>query len=260
MEFHHLNPHRRAIITLAGLTGFAFLVNLVLVVSDKQNLGWISFIFLVSFILLDITIWLLGFIQMQRAKAFLNSDRPLIRWVYSTTEWQQLKENTWQAGNEDWKLQWGCLTFLLALAGSLTGGMLGLEEGIQQVGLNTILGFVLGALLGGLIGALVAGGNHLGAVLAYRNPYPGQVALGLNEIYVNGDYFKGDGNHRFIQDVKIYLWTPAILEFQLVFPPRPRMPREEEWNIPVPDPWIEKVTEILPFIIPQFEKQPKKSI
>jgi len=254
MELHIKNPHQRAIITLTGLVGFWLTGTLALWGLSSARIAssalvWISSIFLAFFTLLWGIIWLLSRLQMQRAKAFFSSNRPLVRWEYSTAEWQQLKENLWQEENQDWKLQWGCLTILLALAGSLTGGMLGIEDGILQIGLNVIFGFGVGALFGGLIGALVAGGNYWGARTAYRNPQPGQVALGPNEIFVNGDYFKGDGVNRSIQGAKIRSGNPTTLEFELLFPPRPRMPREETWSVPVPAKSLESVERVLSRVI-----------
>jgi len=239
------HPYQRALIPLTGLAAFAFLASLALAIFNFRGLFWIGFVFFVVFGLLDLTIWLLGQLQVRRAKAFLDSDRPLIRWTYSAAEWQQVKENIWQEESADWKVQWGCLTILLALAGALTGGMLGIEDGILQLGLGAFLGFGVGALIGVLIGGIVAGSNHWAARLAYRNPKPGQVALGPNEIYVSGDYFRGDDVNRYIGEATIHRGQPTTLEFQLVFPPRPRREPEETWSIPVPTHFLEKVEETL---------------
>jgi predicted lipid-binding transport protein (Tim44 family) len=188
----------------------------------------------------------LGFFQIKRIKAFLESDRPLVRWTYSETEWKQYKEIIWQGEVGDWKVQFGCLTFLLALAGMLAGMMIGLDEGFLESLTTGLVGLLLGGLFGATIGALVAGGNFWGARQAYRQSEPGQVALGANEIYANGDYFKGNGESGYIREAKIHRGNPTTLEVQLVVPPRPRMPGEEQWSIMIPSKWIERVEEILP--------------
>ena len=246
MDSHLQNPHHRAITTLTIFVSFWLLTTLILfgglsirVVSPA--LFWISLVFLIFFALMLIIIWVSGRWQVHQAMEFLKSDRTLIRWTYSPKDWQALKEQTWQEENQDWKVQWGCLTFLLALAGLLTGGMLGIEEGIFQIGLNALLGLVVGALFGSLMGALVAGGNYWGARREYQNPHPGMVALGVNEIFANGNYFKGNEQNKYIQSAKIQPGKLAVLEIVLVFPPRPRREPEETWNILIPESSIDSV-------------------
>jgi hypothetical protein len=248
------NPHQRAILTLVGLVSFSLLTTLAILGFSSAGLAnpallWVSFIFFVVFGLIFIIVWLLGISQMRRARAFLASDRPLVSWTYSAVEWQQLKENLWQEEKGDWKVQWGCLTLLLALAGLLTGIMLGLGNDFLELIVNSLIGLVLGGLFGGAIGALVAGGNYWGARKTYQRSEPGQVAIGPNEIYASDDYFKGDGVISYIQEAKIQRGNPITLELQLVFPPRPRMPIEEQWTIPVPPQWVAQVEEILPILV-----------
>ena len=248
------NPHQRAIVTFAGLVGFSLLATLAIWGLSSAGVAnpaliWIGFVFFVILSLMWIIIWLLGLRKVQRAKAFLESDRPLVRWTYSAAEWQQYKEAVRQDESGDWKTQWGCLTLLLALAGLLTGIMLGLEGDFQEVIVDGVIGLVLGSLAGGVIGALVAGGNYWGSRQAYGRSEPGQVALGPNEIYANDDYFKGNGGSSYIREAKLHRGNPTTLEFQLVVLPRPRMPSEEQWLILVPSQWVKQVEEILPDLI-----------
>ncbi len=248
------NPYQRAIVTLAGLAGFSLLAMLAILGLSSAGLAnpaltWVGFVFFVILSLMWIIIWLLGLRKVRRAKAFLESDRPLVRWTYSAAEWQQYKKAVWQDESGDWKIQWGCLTLLLALAGLLTGIMLGLDGDFHEVIVNGVIGLVLGGLAGGVIGALVAGGNYWGIRQAYLRSEPGQVALGVNEIYANDEYFKGNGESSYIREAKIHRGNPTTLEFQLVVPPRPRMPSEEQWLILVPSQWVERVEEILPVLI-----------
>lgn len=257
------NPHQRALITMGGLAGLsllACLLSLGLSAAEIINpaLIWISLVFLAFFGLIWLVIWLLGWLQIRRAAEFLASERPLVRWTYSTAEWQQFKEVIWQEERADWKVQLGCITILLAIAGLLTGAMLGWEAGVLQTVGNGLLGTLLGGLAGFLIGALVAGGNYWGARQAYRQAQPGQVALGPGEIYANDAYFKADGVRWFVRGVEIQRGSPARLEFQLEFPPRPRMPLEEQWVIPLPDEWVEDVEKILPLLAPGQENRTSK--
>ena len=248
------NPYLRGLIPILGLSAVSLLAAIGLAVFTLP-VAWIAWAFFGMFGLTWLIGWLLGERQRRRAINFLASQRPLVRWVYSSAEWQQIKDQARQETAGDWKIQWGCMTFLLALAGALTGGMLGLEEGILQIGLDALLGFGVGALFGGLIGGVVAGGNYWAAQMVYRDPEPGQVALGPDEIYVNGDYFKGDGINGYLQGAKIQRGNPATLEFQLVFPPRIRRDPEETWTLLLPASQIEAVQEILSKLIPHQEGQ-----
>jgi hypothetical protein len=111
---------------------------------------------------------------------------------------------------------------------------------------------VLGGLAGGVIGALVAGGNLLGARQAYRRDAPGVVALAPDELFASDDYFRGDGVNGYIRSATIRpspvgsILRSHILELHLIVPPRPRMPREEQWDLPIPDHMVEQVEQILP--------------
>lgn len=217
--------------------------------------AWLGFVFSVFFAFLLGVIWLMGLIQMTRARAFLDSDRPLVRWTYSSAEWQQMKETLWQEERGDWKIQWGCLTFLFALVGLLTGVMIGWEDGFLEVLVSGSIGLILGGLAGTTLGILVAGGNYLGARQSYSQTQPGQVALGVNEICASGEYFKSDGEISFIQEGKIQRGNPTTLELLIVFPARPRQPSEEEWRIPVPVKWVDQVDEFLPRLTPNSKPE-----
>ncbi|MBN1667126.1 MAG: hypothetical protein JW862_08550 [Anaerolineales bacterium] len=247
------NPHQRALITIGALMGFSLLTSaLSLGLSAFNQISpawtWVSLIVAGIMVLLWGTIWMLGAIHSRQSAGFLASERPLIRWTYTIGEWQEFKEHIWQQEHADWKVQWGCLTVLLALSGLLAGVMIGLEQGALSILSNGLLGVLAGGLAGFIIGALVAGGNYWGARQAYRDSNPGQVALGVGEIYANGAYFKAASGKRFIRKAQIHPGRPAVLEFELVFPPRPRMPLEEQWLIPVPARSVEQLEAALPEI------------
>lgn len=248
------NPHQRALTTLGGIVALALLACVLILGLSAATIAnpawvWIGVVVLAIFGLMWLSIWLLGWLQVRRSAAFLASERPLLRWTYSAAEWQQFKEAIWQDEKEDWKVQLGCLTILLALAGLLTGVMIGLDEGGLEAVVNGAIGALLGGLVGFVLGALVAGGNYWGARQAYRQPQPGQVALGVGEIYANGAYFRADGVKYFVQAADLQRGNPSTLQFQLIFPPRPRMPLDEQWLLPVPAPVVDDVEEILSQVV-----------
>ena len=255
MEHNLKTPYQRALITLTGISIFSLLATLAIwglssidLVNDA--LAWISAIFFFFFSLILFIVWLLGIREVRRTRKFLESDRPFIRWTYSQAEWDQLRKSLWQEEKGDWKITFGCLTALFALVGVLTGIMVGWEDGFSGIITNGLAGLIFGGLAGIILGFLVAGGNYLGAQQSYRQSKPGQVALGAHEIYANGSYFKGDGQVRYIQKAKLHRGTPTTLELLLIFPPRPRMGTEEEWIVPVPAQWVDRVEELLPQLAP----------
>jgi hypothetical protein len=244
------NPYLSALITIGGLAAFSLLTmaaTLLLTVFDLAGPAplWISLAFFAFFGLAWLVVLLLNARKRQKIRAFLGSGRPLVRWTYSQTEWKQIKASEWGENRGDWKVQWGCLSFLLALAGMLTGIMLGVSEGAGMLIGSALVGLLLGGLAGGVLGGLVAGGNHLGVWLSYQQETPGQVALGRGEVFVIDDYFRADGHSCEIQSARLLPGRPQNLELSLKFPPRPRLPEEETWQIPVPGEYIEHVEGIL---------------
>ncbi len=247
------NPYRRGLLAVAGVTGLALLIALAsigLILSGWEDLFIVPAIIsgglALLFGLVGLGTWLYGFWQVQKIKEFLTSGRPLVQWTYTPEEWQELKEANWQEEQGDWKLQLGCLTFIFALAGLLTGVMIGADEGLTEAFTGALIGGAIGAFLGGLIGAVVAGFNHLAARQAYRQIEPGEVALASDELYVNEDYFKGNGDSSYIKHAELQPGTPALLEITVQVPLRPRGPSEETWVVVVPPRMIERVKAILP--------------
>jgi hypothetical protein len=250
MHPHPRNPHLRAVLTF-GILGGAALVAAVLFYGlgllgigspALVVIGWIFFGFSVLVIL---AAWLTGGLRVQRGRAFMESERPVVRWTYSQLEWREMRAAAWQAESQDWKVTWGCLGGLFALIGLLTGMMVGLEEGIWEVVKYGGLGLLVGVGVGALLGGLVAGGNQLGAWLDYRNTDPGRVALAPGEIYTCGDYFKSDGGAAQILEASLKGGSPALLKLRLHFPPRVRLPDEEEWEIQIPRRCLAEVEALL---------------
>jgi len=192
-----------------------------------------------------LTIWILGYAKAQRIVGFLVSERPLVRWTYSPDEWRQIREARWQEEKGDWKVQWGCLTALLGIAGLLAGVFIGAEEGLSEALIDGFIGLLIGGLFGAFVGAAVAAGNHLASRQAHQQATPDPVALAPNEIYANGDYFRGDGQQRYIQEAHIERgdWDELVLT---IIAPKFRGSPEEEWRVPIPARQYEAVEAILP--------------
>ena len=184
-------------------------------------------------------------------KDFLHSDRPIVRWTYSTAEWQELRATAWREEKDDWKAQLGCLTALISLAGLLTGGLIGIEQGLGGLVDYGLVGAAAGGLAGGLIAGVVAAGNHLAARLDYDQSEPGQVALAPDEIYANGEYFKGNGRTSGVLEAQLPPGRPALLQITVrVVPWRADISSEENWQIAVPDRMLDQVTANLRELFP----------
>jgi len=190
--------------------------------------------------------WLLGWRHVRRIRAFLASDRPLLRWRYTAEEWQTIKEAAWQEERSDWQVQLGCLTALFGLIGLLVGVMIGAEEGTGQAIFAGVTGLILGLLVGGVIGAVVASSNHLAIRQEYARPEPGQVALARHELYANDQYFQGDGHASYIRQATLQAGDPAVLQIDLQTTPRSRTSGQEEWLIVVPSRLLQDVKAVIP--------------
>jgi hypothetical protein len=125
----------------------------------------------------------------------------------------------------------------------MVAGLVGLEDGMEEALVGGALGALAGALIGAAIGAVVAGGNHLTARLARREPTAPLVALAPHEIYANGQYFRGNGSYRYIEDTHLDAGPPVILTVN-IWSPKIRGISAEEWEIVVPDDRADEVEEI----------------
>jgi hypothetical protein len=247
------NPYQRALVVLAGLTGLFLLSGLLALGLAAQNpegqleaLAPISLGLAAFFGLSWLISWFWGKVQVRRSKSFLASNRPLVRWVYTYEEWREIKEIVWQDEQNDWRIQLGCLTFLFGLVGLLVGMALRAEEGFTEAVASGLVGAVWGIMAGGAIGAMVAGGNYLAARLEYLQPGPDQVALAPNEIYANGDYFRGDGYSSYIRRVELHPGSPTVLHIEMRVPYRRRTSNVEEWFVAVPGRVVEAVETTIP--------------
>lgn len=246
------NPYRGAVLALSVLCsalGLPAIVGVALAWQRGWRDPWVAPVaifagLMVLFGDILLTIWILGRAKAQRIVGFLLSERPLIRWTYSPDEWRRIKEARWEEEKGDWKVQWGCLTALLGIAGLLAGVLIGADEGLVEAIAGAFVGLLIGGVFGAFIGAAVAAGNHLASRHAHQQLTPDPVALAPNEIYANGDYFRGDGKHRYIRHAYIEWgdWPELVIE---IIAPKVRGSPEEEWRVPIPEKQSEAVEQIL---------------
>ena len=249
------NPYRPALITIGGLLilfAVPALATVVVITRGTIAQPAAPFLFVGAglFLLFSLSwaiTWAAGLIKARRMTAFLRSQRALVGWRYTDDEWEQIKEARWQEEHADWKVQLGCLTGLLGLAGLLTGALIGAEEGSAEAIVSGLAWGAAGSVSGGLIGAVIAGGNRLAARRAYRDPVPGLVALAPHEILANDDYFRGDGVNRYIKEAHLEPGDPAQLLIQ-VWSPKFRGAAEDEWTLAVPPRMRQAVAAVLPLI------------
>jgi hypothetical protein len=249
------NPYRSALVSLGGLLGLFSLPTLMAAImlirgTANQPIAVLPFIGAGLFLLFGLA-WIIalaaGQIKVGRMKAFLRSQRALISWRYTDEEWEQIKEARWQEEHADWRIQLGCLTGLFGLIGLLTGLMLGAEDGWIEAITSAFIWGAAWTAGGGLIGGVLAGGSHLAARLAYRDPVPGHVALAPDEILANSDYFRGDGTRRYIREARLEPGDPTRLLIQ-VWSPKLKGAAEEEWDVVVPHRLRGTVEAVLPLI------------
>jgi hypothetical protein len=211
------------------------------------------------FSLVIIITWLVGRVTTRKLQEFVTSHRPLLRWTYDSEEWRQVKEVDWQENKGDWKTQLGCLTFIFGLVGLLTGGMIGFDEGLVEAVAGGVIGAMVGAMAGAIIGAVVAGGNYLATRRAYTQTDPGQVVLGSDEIFANGDYFRADGGQRRLLSANFDLEEPTTLVIMTQAPNLRGRIIEQEWRIFIPNRLREEVEAVLPRLhIQETDNQPEE--
>ncbi|MBN1875284.1 MAG: hypothetical protein JXA33_13735 [Anaerolineae bacterium] len=240
-----------ALILMAVSAGISLLGGLLLWLDILSNpaLLYIAGIFGVFWGLMAFIIWLMGLAQMRHIADFLASDRIWVSWTYTPEEWESLRRTRYEATQGDWKIALGCLTFIFAVAGALTGVFIGLEEDILAALLDGGRGIIIGAVFGGLLGVIVSGGNALAAWRAFQDTTPGYVALGASELYANAQYFRENLNlNRYICAVVWDAEDPTTLLYEL-WVPKVRGGDEETWTIYVPPRMRAAVDAILPRIV-----------
>jgi hypothetical protein len=267
---YDLNPTPRlssvSLTPLFGIWGLFFVATIMVV--SLVLLGWLEdWAYVLAFIsgglwaifsLVMVITWLVGRVTAGKLKEFVASSRPLLRWTHDLEEWRQVIEVDWQENKGYWKVQLGCLTFIFGLTGLLTGGMIGFDEGLVEAVAGGMIGALAGAMVGATIGAVVAGGNYLATRRAYTQTDPGQVILGPDEIFANGDYFRADGDERRLLSANFDPDDPATLVIMTQAPTLRGRLVEQEWRIFIPHRLHEEVEAVLPRLrIGETDNQPE---
>jgi len=191
--------------------------------------------------------WWQGQAKIKQIEAFLNSHRPLVSWIYTAEEWAEMKEQIWQEQKGDWKLPLGCLTAIFSLVGLLVGIAVGADESFDQAVLHGGSGVIMGTIVGVVLGAITANLNHWLARQAYLDPIPDEVAIGDQEIFANGQYFKANGVSRYIQEIRFKAGKPAHLIIKIQTS-NFRGSIKQKWLILVPSRLSDQVQAVIPII------------
>ncbi len=250
MKFQRRNPHLEGVIQFAVLDGFfllAFLLTLGLSLFGfiSAVIPLIVLIFVALFTLMLFATWLAGQNQSARANKFLQSEHCVLYWELTPEEFQPFKELQKAESNNDWKVQLGCLTALIAICGALTGFLVGLDEDLTQGILKALLGLLIGGGIGLALGAVTVLGNKIIEQRAYRRTAPYQAALGIGEVYMDGNYFR-QNRERHIRSADFDPDDARLLNIQLHLPMRVRRSSEETWQVIVPERMKEEVLAFLP--------------
>jgi hypothetical protein len=209
----------------------------------RTGVLWFGLTLLGFFSLMLLIAGVVGLAQMRSARKFLDSERVLVRWTYSHSEWQRFKEIRWQKDKKALKDQVITLMSAVALMGVTVGVWIGWGQGIRDAVLKGLAGLLAGGLAGSLLGPLLAAGDYWVARRLYKRTEPGEVALGVDEIFAGGDYFRVKGKDQYVRSIKLQTGPAAVLEIQLL------NSGETQWTIPVPAMSIEQVEAVLPRLV-----------
>ncbi|MCU0241699.1 MAG: hypothetical protein MUF51_04680 [Vicinamibacteria bacterium] len=236
------NPRAGATCSMLGLLALlAFIVVITGALAAFDVVTWalaiVPALLFAFFFLVGSGVWLQGATHVRRIREFLASDRPIVRWTYSPGEWETVRTLRFNESKGDWKLQLGCASALFALIGLLTGGLIGLEQGAGEGLLGAIIGTAVGLAIGIGLGGSIALGSHLVLRRARANVHAEHVALGPHEYYANGEYFRREGRHRYIESVGFLpASTDGFIELLMVmWWPRGRGVKRQNLTILVPD-------------------------
>jgi hypothetical protein len=249
------HPYKDGVIFCGILTGaFALsaMIFLVLMFSDlMDDLVWfILASFMAGFWLLVLTIvWVLGVSKLGRIKGFINSDRPLVRWRYTTTEWQAIKEREWEEMKEVIRVAPGYLAAIFAASGVVFGLIVGLDKGFEAWIKFTLFAVLGGAISGGLLGGLLSLGNYLGSRWSRNKDRQALVALGVDEVFHVREYFRSNGLTKYIMRVSLDEAAQPPKLTLVLYDPKPKQSHSKQtWSLVVPARMVEQVKATLPAI------------
>lgn len=140
--------------------------------------------------------------------AFLGSDRPLVRWVYTPEEWRQARGFFYEELRSD-PPPLGCLALLFGAAGLLSGLLIGADDGLESSLLGAVIGGSIGAAIGGVLTLPVRLINDRAAERILHAEVPATVALGAHELFYERIYF--DGRAHRLSSVRLKLDAPPRL-------------------------------------------------
>jgi hypothetical protein len=191
-----------------------------------------------------VLMWGLGMVKLWQIHDFLRSDRPLIRWRYTPTEWQNIQAERLCESFPGIALPLGCMTTIFGVVGLAVGGMVGIEDGVNEAVVGAFIGVGIGASIGVVLGSSIALGSHLSKQWVYRYDRSDGVVLGTQEILSGRSYFKGNGRTRYLIHVDIQK-DNLVIDMEN---PKIRGESEETWYIPIPHRLTKHVTTMLPKI------------
>lgn len=162
---------------------------IVAVVSGEPAFMYAASLIGTTFLLTFLFFWLAGRNNRRRGAEFLQSGRPLVAWVYTPEEWQQVRQYFYEHMRSD-SPPYGCLPILFGGIGLLVGVMVGMTDSrdLIEAAASVLVGTLAGAAAGGLLVLPVYLLNR-SAVERLRHPTPPAcVALGSNELFYERVY------------------------------------------------------------------------
>lgn len=154
----------------------------------SEDLGYALSLPGLTLLLTQLILWAAGRANVRQATAFLGSDRPLVRWVYTPEEWRQVRSFFYEDMRSD-APPLGCLVILFGAAGLLSGLLIGADDGMGSALLGAVIGGVIGAAIGGVLILPVRLINHRAAERILHAEVPATVALGAHELFYERIYF-----------------------------------------------------------------------
>jgi hypothetical protein len=173
--------------------------------------GYGLLLFGLTLLITLLVLWVGGLVHARRGRAFLASDRPLVSWVYTADEWQQVRTYLYEKERSE-QPPLGCLPVLFGLVGVLAGAMIGFDEGVPEAVLGALIGMAIGAAVGGGLIVPVYLFNRSVQQSALKREDPPAVAVGVHELFYDQIYF--DGNQYRIEAIDLLLDAPPRLQIE----------------------------------------------
>ncbi len=173
---------------LWSLVGLCVLGIIIAILTGVEELSYALGMVGLTILLTQVVLWLAGRSNARHGAEFLGSNRPLVRWVYTPEEWQQVRSLFYEKAQTD-QPPLGCLPILFGGIGLLSGFFIGLEEGFPEGFMAMLIALGVGALFGGVMILPVKLINYRAAQNIMRASPPATVALGSHELFYERIYF-----------------------------------------------------------------------